>query len=224
MGLDPATYLLYDVTTLWFETDTADGFRELGFSKERRLEPQITVGLLTNASGFPLMVHAFEGNRAIQAGQSRDENETNQSRSSPRRGSMAVQLAVALSGIAAQAIVTQFVQGSSFDRKGWANVAGQIVKAMIDTSRAQEFTLQQLGGGTLDDIPRREYDERMAAGRRYLREVTPQWRTARDRRDMIRDARGEFAGPARSPRSATISSGKSRPRLRSLVAGYGCRP
>ena len=32
-------------------------------SKERRLEPQITVGLLTDAAGFPLMVEAFEGNR-----------------------------------------------------------------------------------------------------------------------------------------------------------------
>jgi transposase len=30
----------------------------------RRLEPQITIGLLTDASGFPLMVEAFEGNRA----------------------------------------------------------------------------------------------------------------------------------------------------------------
>jgi hypothetical protein len=61
--LGPATLLLYDVTTLYFETDTGDGFREPGFSKERRLEPQITVGLLTDAAGFPLMVHAFEGNR-----------------------------------------------------------------------------------------------------------------------------------------------------------------
>jgi Transposase DDE domain len=63
-GLGPATLLLYDVTTLYFETDTGDGFRESGFSKERRLEPQITVGLLTNAAGFPLMVNAFEGNKA----------------------------------------------------------------------------------------------------------------------------------------------------------------
>jgi Transposase DDE domain len=62
--LGPATLLLYDVTTLYFETDEGDGFREPGFSKERRLEPQITVGLLTDGSGFPLMVHAFEGNRA----------------------------------------------------------------------------------------------------------------------------------------------------------------
>jgi hypothetical protein len=33
-------------------------------SKERRLEPQITVGVLTNQAGFPLMVNAFEGNKA----------------------------------------------------------------------------------------------------------------------------------------------------------------
>lgn len=41
-ALGPASLVLYDVTTLYFETDRADGFRELGFSKERRLEPQIT--------------------------------------------------------------------------------------------------------------------------------------------------------------------------------------
>jgi hypothetical protein len=63
-GLGRATLCLYDVTTLYFETDAADGFREPGFSKERRLEPQITVGLLTDGSGFPLMVEAFEGNTA----------------------------------------------------------------------------------------------------------------------------------------------------------------
>jgi hypothetical protein len=62
-GLGPASLVLYDVTTLYFETDAGDGFREPGFSKERRLEPQITVGLLTDAAGFPLMVEAFEGNR-----------------------------------------------------------------------------------------------------------------------------------------------------------------
>ena len=56
--------MLYDVSTLYFETDAGDGFREPGFSKERRLEPQITIGLLTDAAGFPLMVEAFEGNTA----------------------------------------------------------------------------------------------------------------------------------------------------------------
>jgi hypothetical protein len=66
-GLGPASLVLYDVSTLYFETDTADGFREPGFSKERRLDPQITIGLLTDAAGFPLMVHAFEGNKAETA-------------------------------------------------------------------------------------------------------------------------------------------------------------
>ncbi|MDT5149898.1 MAG: hypothetical protein QOI01_1631, partial [Mycobacterium sp.] len=63
-GLGPASLVLYDVSTLYFETDTGDGFREPGFSKERRLEPQITIGLLTDQAGFPLMVEAFEGNKA----------------------------------------------------------------------------------------------------------------------------------------------------------------
>jgi hypothetical protein len=63
-GLGPATLVLFEVTTLYCETAEGDGFRESGFSKERRLEPQITVGLLTEGSGFPLMVNAFEGNKA----------------------------------------------------------------------------------------------------------------------------------------------------------------
>jgi hypothetical protein len=63
-GLGSASLVLYDCSTLYFETDTGDGFRESGFSKERRLEPQITIGLLTDQSGFPLMVSAFEGNKA----------------------------------------------------------------------------------------------------------------------------------------------------------------
>jgi hypothetical protein len=63
-GLGPASLVLYDVSTLYFETDAGDGFREPGFSKERRLDPQITVGLLTDQAGFPLMVSAFEGNKA----------------------------------------------------------------------------------------------------------------------------------------------------------------
>ena len=65
--LGPASLVLFDVSTLYFETDTGDGFREPGFSKERRLEPQITLGLLTDADGFPLTVEAFEGNKAETA-------------------------------------------------------------------------------------------------------------------------------------------------------------
>jgi hypothetical protein len=66
-ALGPASLVLYDVSTLYFETDQGDGFREPGFSKERRLEPQITIGLLTDAAGFPLTVQAFEGNKAETA-------------------------------------------------------------------------------------------------------------------------------------------------------------
>ena len=66
-ALGPASLVLYDVSTLYFETDQGDGFREPGFSKERRLEPQITIGLLTDSSGFPLAVEAFEGNKAETA-------------------------------------------------------------------------------------------------------------------------------------------------------------
>ena len=33
-------------------------------TKERRVDPQVTVGLLTSATGFPLEVHLFEGNKA----------------------------------------------------------------------------------------------------------------------------------------------------------------
>jgi len=58
------TLVLYDVTTLYFETQREDAYRKPGLSKERRLEPQITVGLLVDKSGFPLEVTSFEGNKA----------------------------------------------------------------------------------------------------------------------------------------------------------------
>jgi hypothetical protein len=45
-GLGPASLVLCDASTLYFETDRGDGFREPGFSKERRLGPSITIGLL----------------------------------------------------------------------------------------------------------------------------------------------------------------------------------
>jgi hypothetical protein len=66
-GLGPASLVLYDVSTLYFETDAGDGFREPGFSKEHRLEPQITIGLPTDATEFPPAVQAFQGNNAETA-------------------------------------------------------------------------------------------------------------------------------------------------------------
>lgn len=56
--------VLYDVTTLYFEIQKEDEYRRPGLSKERRLEPQITVGLLVDRNGFPLGIQSFEGNKA----------------------------------------------------------------------------------------------------------------------------------------------------------------
>ncbi len=60
----PAALVMYDLTTLHFEIDDEDSFRKVGMSKEHRVDPQITVGLLVDRSGFPLEVQAFEGNKA----------------------------------------------------------------------------------------------------------------------------------------------------------------
>ena len=38
--------------------------RKVGMNKERRVDPQVTVGLLTDATGFPVQVHLFKGNKA----------------------------------------------------------------------------------------------------------------------------------------------------------------
>ena len=56
--------ILYDVTTLYFEAEKEDDLRKVGYSKERRVDPQIVVGLLVDRRGFPLEIGCFEGNRA----------------------------------------------------------------------------------------------------------------------------------------------------------------
>jgi hypothetical protein len=56
--------VLYDVTTLYFEADKEDALRKVGYSKERRVDPQIVVGLLVDRCGFPLEIGCFEGNKA----------------------------------------------------------------------------------------------------------------------------------------------------------------
>lgn len=58
------TLCLYDVTTLYFEAEKEDGLRKVGYSKERRVDPQIVVGLLVDRGGFPLEIGCFEGNKA----------------------------------------------------------------------------------------------------------------------------------------------------------------
>ncbi|MGH8777266.1 MAG: IS1634 family transposase [Jiangellaceae bacterium] len=55
---------LYDVTTLYFEAEKEDDLRKVGYSKERRVDPQVVVGLLVDRHGFPLEIGCFEGNRA----------------------------------------------------------------------------------------------------------------------------------------------------------------
>ena len=59
--------VLYDVTTLYFEAENEDDLRKVGYSKERRVDPQVVVGLLVDRGGFPLEVGCFEGNKAETA-------------------------------------------------------------------------------------------------------------------------------------------------------------
>lgn len=56
--------LFYDVTTLYFEADYEDELRKPGFSKEgRHKNPQIILGLLVSAGGYPLAYCIHEGNK-----------------------------------------------------------------------------------------------------------------------------------------------------------------
>jgi hypothetical protein len=56
--------VLYDVTTLYFEAEHEDALRKAGYSKERRVGPQVVVGLLADRRGFPLEIGCYEGNKA----------------------------------------------------------------------------------------------------------------------------------------------------------------
>ena len=57
------TLVMYDVTTLHFEVEHEDKLRKVGYSKERRVDPQIIVGLLVDRHGFPLEIGSWEGNK-----------------------------------------------------------------------------------------------------------------------------------------------------------------
>lgn len=57
------SFVLYDVTTLYFESFSADELRKPGFSKDNKAQqPQIVIGLLVDLAGFPLAYEIFEGN------------------------------------------------------------------------------------------------------------------------------------------------------------------
>lgn len=56
--------VFYDVTTLYFEASDEDDLRKIGFSKDGKSQhPQIVLGLLVSAGGYPLAFEMFEGNK-----------------------------------------------------------------------------------------------------------------------------------------------------------------
>ena len=58
------SFVLYDVTTLYFESFEPDELRKPGFSKDNKSQqPQILIGLLVSTEGFPVAYHIFEGNK-----------------------------------------------------------------------------------------------------------------------------------------------------------------
>jgi transposase len=60
---EPFYFVLYDVTTLYFESFKPDEFKIQGFSKDNKSQqPQIVIGLLATQSGFPLAYQVFAGN------------------------------------------------------------------------------------------------------------------------------------------------------------------
>jgi transposase len=57
------SFVLYDVTTLYFETFVSDDLRKPGFSKDNKSQqPQIVVGLMVTPQGFPVSYEIFAGN------------------------------------------------------------------------------------------------------------------------------------------------------------------
>jgi transposase len=55
--------VLYDVTTLYFESQKQDDLRDFGYSKDCKFgEVQIVLGLLVNAEGLPVGFDVFKGN------------------------------------------------------------------------------------------------------------------------------------------------------------------
>jgi transposase len=56
--------VFYDMTTLYFEASDEDDLRKTGFSKDgKHSQPQIVLGLLVSAGGYPLTYQVFEGSK-----------------------------------------------------------------------------------------------------------------------------------------------------------------
>ena len=57
--------VFYDMTTLYFETESEDDLRKIGYSKDgKHQHPQVMIGLLVNTEGYPIAYDIFEGNTA----------------------------------------------------------------------------------------------------------------------------------------------------------------
>lgn len=65
MKEQPVDLLLFDVTTLYFESQRNDGLRENGYSKDHKIgEVQVVLALATTSDGNPIGYHLFPGNTA----------------------------------------------------------------------------------------------------------------------------------------------------------------
>lgn len=57
------SFVLYDVTALYFESFKSDEFKRPGFSKDHKHhQPQIVIGLIVTREGFPISYQIFKGN------------------------------------------------------------------------------------------------------------------------------------------------------------------
>jgi transposase len=65
---DKIDLLLFDVTTLYFESVEVDELRNFGYSKDHRFNTtQVVLALATNQDGLPVGYELFEGNKAEAA-------------------------------------------------------------------------------------------------------------------------------------------------------------
>jgi transposase len=56
--------VFYDVSTLYFESDTSDELRSTGYSKDgKHNQPQVVLGLLVSRGGYPLAYSLFNGSQ-----------------------------------------------------------------------------------------------------------------------------------------------------------------
>lgn len=65
LGLQKVELLLFDVTTLYFESQKNDELREFGYSKDHKIgETQVVLALATAQNGCPIGYSLFQGNTA----------------------------------------------------------------------------------------------------------------------------------------------------------------